>query len=615
MKKRLTLFFSLCILSGYPSLLPAQIPPLPPLNTAPLWEVNFHTQTGAVFVDTITYGRRYCLCGHDYVAIVRNGVEEIMYMRQDTDQAFYLLDTDDCASERLLYDYSSDTAHIPVENILSIPDSFDVFTFALSPLMEYGLFQLPVFMLDFTYQLGPFTLHSGGYWIRGVGDISHPFFPLFNNYNSSAQETTYYLKRLTVDHLVWYEAAAEPPSYSIIYVDQDAAGGLQNGSSWTDAYTRLDVALQHAQAGDLVWVAEGVYKPTTGTDRGAVFELRNGIQLYGGFSGTETNLLDRGDPALHPTVLSGDIGLPGDTTDNSYHLLRIQDVRDFAVVDGFTIRDGNALGGNIAFPYVENGAGILIYSALPTTDTADIVLKNNILTHHSAGSGAALSLHNGYATPARLRISQCTISDNFALNWGGGLFIPPALTQPLQISVSESSFQTNYAYNSDGGAIYDYHAQTRWEFVNTVFAENGVVVGDGGGAMGLYHIQGDKDIQILNCEFRDNFCPGNGAGLGYLHYGGPGRLQLSIQKTRFLRNTSFANGGGAVHIGTVVDGFVDFDCMECDFIENSSLNWGGAVSMQLHEVSAPCTIMFDRCEFTSNQSAGNVGGAIHLERR
>jgi hypothetical protein len=48
----------------------------------------------------------------------------------------------------------------------------------------------------------------------------------------------------------------------IIYVDADATSGTNNGSSWDDAYTGLQPALEAAASGDQIWVAAGAYAPT-----------------------------------------------------------------------------------------------------------------------------------------------------------------------------------------------------------------------------------------------------------------------------------------------------------------------------------------------------------------
>ena len=87
---------------------------------------------------------------------------------------------------------------------------------------------------------------------------------------------------------------------STIYVKADA-GGANNGSSWTDAYTDLQDALSVTVSGDQIWVAAGTYYPTTDTNRSATFALVNGVGIYGGFAGVETLLTER-DTVVNVTV-------------------------------------------------------------------------------------------------------------------------------------------------------------------------------------------------------------------------------------------------------------------------------------------------------------------------
>jgi hypothetical protein len=121
-----------------------------------------------------------------------------------------------------------------------------------------------------------------------------------------------------------------------IYVDQNADGQFHNGTSWTNAYTDLQSALATANNEDTIYVAQGTYKP--GTDRAATFQLINGVTLLGGYpTGGGTR-----DPKTNVTTLSGDIGTPRDSSDNSYHVVTGSGTNSTARLDGFTVSSGNA---------------------------------------------------------------------------------------------------------------------------------------------------------------------------------------------------------------------------------------------------------------------------------
>ena len=95
-----------------------------------------------------------------------------------------------------------------------------------------------------------------------------------------------------------------------LYVDKDATGA-DDGSTWADAHTKLQDALDDAVGDDEIWVAEGTYYPDEGAsvtadDRDASFVLVNGLEIYGGFDGTESARTSR-NPATNVTILSGDI--------------------------------------------------------------------------------------------------------------------------------------------------------------------------------------------------------------------------------------------------------------------------------------------------------------------
>jgi hypothetical protein len=144
---------------------------------------------------------------------------------------------------------------------------------------------------------------------------------------------------------------------TIIYVDIDATGS-SDGTSWEDAYPLLQMALDEASAQpgtDIeIWVAEGTYYPDDGPghvqdSRDESFRIQyNNVQLYGGFAGTES-IREARDWSSNVTILSGDIGTSGTSSDNSYHVLYLDGVTNTpinakTVIDGFTITGGSASG-------------------------------------------------------------------------------------------------------------------------------------------------------------------------------------------------------------------------------------------------------------------------------
>ena len=106
---------------------------------------------------------------------------------------------------------------------------------------------------------------------------------------------------------VQYQVLDDP----VLCVDADATGTI-NGSSWEDAFTDLQAALDFAEIlnsdadsrNDVnqIWIAEGTYRPSEPISRSdprlATFSMLDGVNLYGGFAGTETSTEERSsDPS------------------------------------------------------------------------------------------------------------------------------------------------------------------------------------------------------------------------------------------------------------------------------------------------------------------------------
>jgi len=189
-----------------------------------------------------------------------------------------------------------------------------------------------------------------------------------------------------------------------VYVNA-AATGNNTGFTWHDAFTSLQDAL-YVPTADRIFVAEGTHYPTVRvngqTDRYKTFQMRNSVRIYGGFPAAgDPNFQDR-NPTRYPTILSGDIGTPGDANDNCYHVFyHVSTYLDStAVLDGFTITAGNANGDSI-FP--RRGAGMYNHRSHPT-------LLNCIFTANTALYGAAI-----YNVSSNTILTNCTFAGNSTL--------------------------------------------------------------------------------------------------------------------------------------------------------------------------------------------------------
>ena len=211
---------------------------------------------------------------------------------------------------------------------------------------------------------------------------------------------------------------------SVIYVNRTATGS-NNGGSWANAYTNLQTALTNAVAGQELWVAKGIYKPTSPADRTATFTLKNGTFLYGGFNGNELARELR-DPDVNLTVLSGDLGNndPVDAAgivrqlrnpedeplgnDNSYHVVTCSGTAQTTYMDGFIITGGFANGGGTQ----NNGGGLLASNCGSFLWLQDILFSGN-----AAYNGGAV-YHQGSSPTLRF----VKILSNYAVDAGGGIF-------------------------------------------------------------------------------------------------------------------------------------------------------------------------------------------------
>jgi Right handed beta helix region/Immunoglobulin I-set domain/PKD-like domain len=235
-----------------------------------------------------------------------------------------------------------------------------------------------------------------------------------------------------------------------------SASGANNGTNWTDAYTNLQTALAAAVSTDEIWVAAGTYKPTATADRMFSFALKNGVGVYGGFAGTETMRSQR-NPAANVTILSGDIGTVGVTTDNSYHVVTSDStVTATGILDGFTVTAGRADGGGDP---TDRGGGAYINLGSPAF--VGCTFSSNYASNRGAGVRVAAG------SPS---FTSCTFQNNFAGQAGAGLGAASVGSMQIKGCVFRgNTVGSPCAFCAGGGGI---EATDNTTLVNAVVAQN-----------------------------------------------------------------------------------------------------------------------------------------------
>lgn len=280
---------------------------------------------------------------------------------------------------------------------------------------------------------------------------------------------------------------------SVVYV-KPVATGTADGSSWANALGDLQEAIDQAGSSSQIWVAGGTYKPShlpnnyqsfsrPWTDRDFTFLIGIGTTIYGSFAGTESNLSER-TPAVmsaNPSILSGDIGTPGDITDNALHVVligRTTNSVDGGVLDGFTITGGNAnvketIQSADLFIYSDYGGGLMLKAstrgAFPKF--ANLIVRDN----HASAGGAGLFVMNSFLTS----LVNCKIMGNSAGTVGGGMYATGSSTTFDRVDLTGNQANAGGGLYQSGGYLY-YSSMKNCTVAGNTAAQNaGGIFSDG----------------------------------------------------------------------------------------------------------------------------------------
>jgi hypothetical protein len=315
---------------------------------------------------------------------------------------------------------------------------------------------------------------------------------------------------------------AIPCQAKTIYVDADA-NGLNDGSSWENAYKFLQDALSDANSAIKpveIWIAQGTYKPDEDTlhsggtgNREAAFQLINGVILKGGYAGFGEPDPNERNTGLYITTLSGDLNSNDgpdfvNNTENSYHVVTATNIEPTTILDGFTITAGNANGQGHPL-YQDCGGGMFNYKSSPNVNNCTFI-------ENSANYGGGMFNHQ-HSKPS---VNDCTFTKNLA-NDGGGMFNQNSIP-----TVNNCIFSGNTA--NDGGGMANWYSRPTVN--NSTFIANLAKYYGGG-----MHNNSSRP-NVNNCTFTKNSA--NDGGGMYIQYSSP-----IVNSCTFTKNTASRGGG------------------------------------------------------------------------
>ena len=401
------------------------------------------------------------------------------------------------------------------------------------------------------------------------------------------------------------------------FVDDDAVPG-GDGRTWATAFNDLQSALTIADRGDVIRVAAGVYRPDRGLrDREATFHLVSGVQLIGGYAGLGSPNPDARDCQRFESRLSGDLNaddpdtpgysdccVPHDgpgcgdpvcsdtvcgnfpeccaarwdetcaywanrytlcrilcftTGENALHVVTASGVDAAAVVDGFTICNGNT---NLTPEFRGSGGGIY-------NDGGSPKIRNCIVRDNIAGGG----MWNSGGDP---------MIDNSAFVRNSGFGIFSGQSEVTIIGTEFSDGEGTAVVNVDSTATLD----------KCVFRRN-VALWDSGALKNE-----NSTVRVRNCQFLNNVS---------VYQQSRGGAMLNRWGTVIITDSLFSGNAADDDAGAIYNGYLtNVTLSGCTFTANVTGRRGGAI------VSFDSMPIVSNCIFWHNEDEGGQNEASQI---
>lgn len=288
----------------------------------------------------------------------------------------------------------------------------------------------------------------------------------------------------------------------------ETAQGTGDGSSWDNASGDLQKMIDELAKIDApgeVWVAAGTYRPTTqiieGVQYAASFRMRDGIDVYGGFAGTENSKADRTKGSMpwiysNETILMGADYVDGSATwgNNQWNVISSSrhvvwfapmsgedNFKSVTILDGVTIKGGAANGGEgLADFATDKGGGVYMGE--------NATLQNCIVAENTAkGNGGGVYVKDG-------RVIGCLVYNSSAVENGGGVFVENA-------GLVLRSMITNNSATNGAGVYLDKNAEhPEYLILSTSVVSNNTATGNGA-------VYCNESGMLLQNTIVNNYCP------------------------------------------------------------------------------------------------------------
>ena len=374
---------------------------------------------------------------------------------------------------------------------------------------------------------------------------------------------------------IWVRANCGDNSYSawsgyatfpqiIRYVTPEGTG---DGTSWANASANIQNMIDEVGFSGQVWIATGNYNLT------ATLQMREGVNVYGGFLGNETSTEQRQRSDLNGNGIVEQWEFIRATVLNGQNTRQVlNQAANFTyetVWDGVTITGGRATS-------TPNGGGACI---MINGKLINCIISNNAANSSSSSNRAnGGGIYNMGGTISFCKISSNSVSSN-PRSFGGGVYNLGIISN-CEVSGNTSGYHGGGIYNNSGTVIY--------------CTVNGNNASEGGG---IYNNYGT----ISHCTISTN-TSSSGGGI----YSESGTINHCTISSNIASSSSGGEGGGIYSSSLASSHCIVNDCI----IEGNIARKGSSTFDSSCEGGGGRYGIYNRCIIRNNRAGS--GSALYF---